>query len=133
MNESYLLDSSILIQAFFKRDPKAIKSLSILRSEGKIYIASLVFAEIGTGLTDSQAKIVLPLLEELGEVIAINYSHALRAGSILRKYRDNGISFADGLIAGVAIIENLTLVSLDKNFMIIKELKTWIKKKVQEE
>lgn len=67
MNDSYLLDASILIQAFSKQDPKAIKHLKNIREKGKIYIPSIVIAEIGTGLTEGQSKIMVPLLSDLGD------------------------------------------------------------------
>lgn len=122
MQSRYIIDASILIRAFSKNDTTALKTIEEIRTQGILIIPSIVFVELRIGLTEKQAQIFLPTLEELGEVISINYDHALKAGELLRKYKDNGISFTDGILAAIAIIENAELVSFDRDFKVIKEL-----------
>ena len=118
----YILDSSILIKAFSKNDRDILLLLNKLKDKSEILIPSIVFTELRVGMTDAQASSLLPVLQEAGEVVSVNLHHSLKAGQLLRKYKDNGISLVDSLIAAISIVESASLISLDNDFSVIKEL-----------
>ena len=126
----YLLDTNILID-FFRNEPKAVKLIAKIAQEGFV-ISVITLAEylVGAYKSTSPEKNIqnfenflnsndIPVIE-IDQNIA--YSYAQNMSTLEQKGQK--ISGFDMLIAATAISTKLVLISGDKAFERIKELKT---------
>ena len=114
----YLLDSNILI--YYLDGHKEVGSF-VDQIQGKAFISGVSVTELlaKPGLKKDQVELIEAFLEQFS-VLDIDEKLAKEAASIKRKY---GLSFPDALLAASAKIFDLYLVSKDKVFTKIVELK----------
>ncbi len=126
----YLLDTNILID-FFRNEPKAVKLITKIAQEGFV-ISVITLAEylVGAYKSNNPEKNIQNFENFLNSndisVIEIDsniaYTYAQNMSTLEQKGRK--ISGFDMLIAASAISKKLILVSGDRAFIRIKELKT---------
>jgi predicted nucleic acid-binding protein len=115
MNPS-LLDTDILSE-FFRGNPKVVENVDdYLQEFGVINFSIITYYEILSGLLYKDAKKQLSRFEAFAEqnnVIPLTLPMAKTAAEIQAELRKNGaeIGHTDTLIAGIAIISNLQLVT----------------------
>ena len=122
-----MLDTDILSE-FLRGNPKVITKVDEhLQEYGFISISIITYYEILNGLLYKDAKKQLKKFEDfvsLNKVITLTLPMAKTAATIQAELRKKGteIGHADTLIAGIAITEQLTLVTADKGFKRVKDL-----------
>ncbi|MCG2695811.1 PIN domain-containing protein [Candidatus Parcubacteria bacterium] len=124
--QKYLIDSAIIIDCLRQDKPvlEFIKSLTS-RKETAFLISSITTAELFSGKS-AQNKRTQKILSDLlsaFEEIAVDRDIAILAGKFRCKYQS---SLSDAIIASTAYFNKATLISRDKIFLKIKEIKTKI-------
>lgn len=116
-----VLDTNILI-AYLNGDERVIQQLIVWRdSEEPLYISPIVRAEILSYPAVSQADIarIRAFLQQFS-ALALDDDLAEAAAFIRRVYR---LALPDALIAASALTQGVPLITRDKQFSKIKELK----------
>ena len=119
-----LLDTSILIEMFRKRDKTDTFFYQISKENNDFAISILTHYEIFRGSNSLQDIFWTNFLKNI-EVIPFDLNTSYEASRIykLLKPQDKMIDFADLLIASTAIAHNLSLVTLNlKHFRKIPDL-----------
>jgi len=125
---SLILDTSILI-GIEKENTTILEKLSKLKSthQGPIYISFITLFEFYYGLEKMSSENKLKYIEFIMNFTTINTTDetAILLSSLKYKYTKKGKqkSMSDLIIASQAIEHNLTLITLDKDFEDISELK----------
>jgi predicted nucleic acid-binding protein len=122
MTSKYLFDTSTIIRALQKQDKDIQKLIRKLSLETSIAISVLTITEIRAGLKGKQINPLVQMITIAFNMEEVSYSIAEKAGEILSKYPNNGISIGDAVIAATAILKEYTLITDDRNFKVIKEL-----------
>lgn len=129
-----LIDTDILSE-FFKGNPKSIRKFgAYLEHFGIINISIITYYEILNGLLYKDAKKQLVKFEEfvqLSNVLPLTMKSVKISAQIQADLRKQGneIGHTDTLIAGIAIAENLQLITNNANhFKRVKklEISNWI-------
>ena len=119
-----LLDSSVLIELFRKKDKKKTLFYSISQSYSDLCISSITYYEVGIGNRKSHFDYWKKLSDKLS-VIPFDKACSITAISIYTdlKSTNNMIDFADILIGATALTHNIPIATLNiKHFQRIKEL-----------
>ena len=119
-----LLDSSILIELFRKKDKKNTIFYELSQSEDDLCISSITYYEIGIGNRKSHFEYWEKLTERL-TVIPFDKACSKTAVDIYLDLlkKNKMIDFADLLIGATALTHNIPLVTLNiKHFERIKKL-----------
>lgn len=126
MKQKILLDTDVLVD-FFHNQKYAKDLLSKFLLKGNLYISILSVAELRTGFTSEQAKLLLPKLYKTVSIVNLSLKIAEMAGKFRFEYRSQGISLptVDTLIAATAIVEDYQLVTRNKKDFLMKELKLY--------
>lgn len=120
----YLLDSNIVI--YFLQQRQAIVNM-LFSLEGEIFISSITRFEVEVGANKESIS-----LAELGKVLdtfhelPFDSKVAKNAVSIFKYLGGKRHMFKDTMIAATAITHNLTLITADKDFANITDLKVRI-------
>lgn len=122
MTEKYLFDTSWIINAFQKQSADSQKLILDLSLNAEIAISAISITEIRVGLKGKQIGYTLPKIQSAFKLEPVNYEIAEKAGELLGKYRDNGISLGDTIIAATAVVNEYTLITNDRDFSVLKEL-----------
>jgi predicted nucleic acid-binding protein len=119
-----LLDSSILIELFRKKDKEKTLFYSLAKNYKTLCISSITYYEIGIGNRNSHAAYweklsenlrILPLDKECSDNAVSIYLDLLKANKM--------IDLADILIGATALTHNLPIATLnEKHFIRIKGL-----------
>lgn len=115
-----LVDTNIII-ACLNAEPKAVYALSEWKQTGRLLlISSLTIAETLAfpGLTDEDMTKAKAFLANF---ISIPFDDAI-AGITARRRRDYALAIPDAGIAATAIIQNVPLITRDRQFQKIKEI-----------
>lgn len=115
----YLLDSGILIR-HLRGKPEAVNLLRALGRQERLAISAVTRLELHAGLVESERFRTQKLVSRL-VTFAIDAETADRAGDWIRQSRQQGkmLSVPDAIIAATALLQNLTLVTLNpKDFAV---------------
>jgi tRNA(fMet)-specific endonuclease VapC len=124
-NEKLLIDTSILIDYFRRKDKEKSRLINHFRRFQKIYISSITEFEIYNGATDSHKEFWDKMLTR---IIVLDFDslaarEAARIVSELKPKRKS-IDKPDLFIAAIAIVNDLTFDTLNvKHFVHIDRLK----------
>ena len=126
MKQRILLDTDILVD-FFHNQKYAKDLLTEVLLKGSLYISILSVAELRTGFTSQQAKLLLPKLYKTVVIVNLSLEIAELAGKFRSEYRSQGISLptVDTLIAATAIVEDCQLVTRNKKDYPMRNLKLY--------
>ena len=119
-----LLDSSVLIELFRKKDKKKTLFYSIYQSYTDLCISSITYYEVGIGNRKSHFDYWKKLSDKL-TVMPFDKACSITAISIYTdlKSTNNMIDFADILIGATALTHNIPIATLNiKHFQRIKKL-----------
>ena len=119
-----LLDSSAIVEILRGTD----KGQAILsKIEDDVFLSPFSIYEVVLGLKQNESLLLERLLTTT-RLINFDMRSSLVAVQIMKKLTDKGqkINIIDIFIASIALSNNLTLVSLDKDFAKIDNLKTLI-------
>jgi len=119
-----LLDSSVLIELFRKKDKKKTLFYNISQSYSELCISSITYYEVGIGNRKSHFDYWKKLSDKLS-VIPFDKACSITAISIYTdlKSTNNMIDFADILIGATALTHNIPIATLNtKHFQRIKKL-----------
>jgi predicted nucleic acid-binding protein len=110
---SHLLDTNILIRRL-RNDQAAATLLNSLEQSSGIYISVVTRTEILAGMRPQQEERTLALLDSL-IAFPVDDLVADQAGRWIYRYARRGIhlSVPDALIAATALLEELTLVTMN--------------------
>ena len=124
MTKKILLDTDILVD-FFHNQKYAKDLLSKFLLKENLYISILSVAELRTGFTSEQAKLLLPQLYKTVVIANLSLEIAELAGKFRFEYRSQGISLStvDSLIAATAVIRNYKLATRNKKHYPMSQLK----------
>ncbi|MCF8370376.1 MAG: type II toxin-antitoxin system VapC family toxin [Bacteroidales bacterium] len=120
-----LLDTSILIDFFRKKNKRNSTFYSLSTKYSKFAVSTITRFEIYAGQTDSQDIFWIDFYKRI-EILDFDDNCALKAGEIVKQLRrDNKmIEISDVLIASTAIANNLQVATLNiKHFNRIENLK----------
>lgn len=117
----FLLDSSIILEII--NDTEKSKEI-IPKLKGGLFTTPFSIYEIFLGLKQDELFILEKLLNTL-KVISFDTNASLISVQIMKKLTNKGekINLVDIFISSIAISNNYTLVSLDKDFKNINNLK----------
>lgn len=123
----YLLDTCTVSYIIKNSYPKLRENLSN-NFESDLAISTITQGELIHGLKKNRSKKLEQALTnffELVHILPFDSSCAFKYGKMRANYERKGISLGalDGLIAAHAITENRTLITKDKAFGFINELK----------
>ena len=119
-----LLDSSAIVEIIRGTD----KGQDILsKIEGDTFLSPFSIYEVVLGLKQKESLLLEKLLTTT-RLINFDVGSSLAAVQIMKELTEKGqkINIIDIFIASIAISNNLTLVSLDKDFTKVDNLKTLI-------
>lgn len=118
----YLIDTSIIIDYLRGHRPTVRWLKELLSNNHQLYLSVLTQAELYAGLSSRKYEFrqALASLTVSFKKIPIDEDTAVRAGYLKRDY---GVTLFDAVIAATAINNRLTLITRDKDFSRIKELK----------
>lgn len=131
-NEGVLPDTCAWIDYFRSRSSSGLgQIIEHILFEESVYICGPVIFELVQGIkSSSEKRTILQAIEGLNQ-IDISNDLWLKAGDLSAKLRKKGITipFSD-LIIGIAAIENnLSVLTVDKHFEKIPDLKLYLKQK----
>lgn len=118
----HLLDTNILIRRL-RNDQPAANLLNSLEQSSNIYISVVTRTEILAGMRPRQEEQTLALLNSL-IAFPVDDLVADQAGRWIYQYAHRGInlSLPDALIAATALLEELTLVTMNAKHFPMPEL-----------
>ena len=119
-----LLDSSAIVEIL--RGTNKWKEI-LDKLDGEVFVSPFSIYEIFLGLKQSE-NILLERLINTSQILNFDVGSALSSVHVMETLTKKGqkINIIDIFIASIAISNNLTLVSLDKDFTKIDNLKTLI-------
>ena len=125
---NYLLDTSVLIAIRKRKSAKQEISAAIDLDKSSLHITLLSFAEYYYGAFASPSESKEDCLRFLNgyEHLSLAKGGAMLHAELRHKYKKNGLTFGDIdlLNACIAIDNNMSLITADKSFRRIEELKT---------
>lgn len=118
----FILDSSAIIELL--KDNERGKKILAKIGEENIATTSIIVHELFSG-ADEKNKFIIKNILSRGKVFDFSYEDAEISGKIERFLSDKGelINKLDILIAGTCMRENAILVTFDKDFKKIPDLK----------
>lgn len=124
-----LLDSATLIWWVLDNGRISVAADRAIRSAERIAVSSVTAMELATKLRIGKLPQVQPLVEafparclaEGFELLPLRHEHALLGGTIPGEHRDP----FDRMLAGQAIVENLTIISPDTAFDALGARRLW--------
>ena len=124
-----LLDSATLIWWVLDNGRLSLAAGVAIRSANRVVVSSVTAMELATKLRVGKLPQVQPLVDSFEErcqadgfeLLPLHHRHALRGGMIPCEHRDP----FDRMLAGQAIIEDLTLVSPDTAFDALGARRLW--------
>ena len=118
----FCLDTSVIIEMFSSTD-KGVKILSEL-GESRYCLSSIAVYELYLGIKESERERLKVLIRKV-EIISFGGDSALIAANVEKELSKKGkkINERDVLIAGICLANNLTIVSCDKDFLKVPDLK----------
>ena len=112
MDGTILLDSNILID-YLRNRTEAIEYLEHLTAVPKV--SAITIAELYAGVREGSERQILDEIAKDLVVIAITSEIAIKGGLFRRDYlRSHRLELADAIIAATSVVENATLVTLNK-------------------
>ena len=119
-----LVDTSAWIEALRGRDARLTEIVDRLLDEERVVFCGIIEMELLHGLRKSEAEGCLALFEVL-PYIEVDRQEWRRGGELLAGMRSRGsaIPATDALIAALCLRHELTLLTLDKHFNNIPQLK----------
>jgi len=122
-----LVDTSVWIEYFQRRDELIEKQLDGLLRSGEVATAGLILAELRRGCrTHNQVRLMMDAMEPLFYLESDRTSW-LKAGEIAAEASARGfkLEVGDCLLAAVALREGVSLFTLDRDFSRIPGLKLY--------
>ncbi|MCT4493078.1 type II toxin-antitoxin system VapC family toxin [Bosea minatitlanensis] len=124
-----LLDSATLIWWVLDSGRLSVAAKHAIRSAPRILVSSVTAMELATKLRIGKLPQVKPLVEAFAaqcsaegfELLALRHEHALVGGTIPGEHRDP----FDRMLAGQAIVEDLTIMSPDLAFDALGARRLW--------
>lgn len=116
----YVLDSNALIE-IAKETAQGKRALSLM---GKTPAAttSISVQEVLVGVSEKEVAVYESMFEGF-QILSHDAAAARIAAKIQRKLKGNALSTADAMIAGICISQGAMLVTFDKAFQRVSELK----------
>jgi predicted nucleic acid-binding protein len=123
---TYLLDTSIIIDALNGKHRRALLLKELLQQGHLLACCSINVTEVYAGLREHEETRTWELLESL-QYFAIDWPVARMAGLLKRDYSRKGVTLAttDVTIAAVAIHHQLTLITDNLKHYPMKELRRY--------
>ncbi len=115
-----LVDTSIWI-SFFKGDESA-KILFPLLDSNQVCVNDLILSELIPSLKHRRENQIIDMLESIEKIeLKIVWSQVIEMQVLILKNGTNKVGIPDLIIAQNAIQNDLSIVSLDKHFQLMKE------------
>lgn len=122
---SILFDTSVLIDHLRNYRPSTEFLETVINSGSQAMISTITEMELfaGKSMQEKATQEKIASLLELFEIIPVSSEVARHAGVLLRQYRRQGLTPADALIAGTALLYEASLITRNtKHFKMIKGL-----------
>lgn len=121
---SVLVDTSAWVEAFRGKDAEIKGMVDSLLDSDRVVLCGVIELELIHGLKDKERREIIPLLDVLPFLEAERQDWRA-SGELLAALRSRGktIPATDGLIATLCLRHKLTLLTLDKHFEGIPNLK----------
>lgn len=121
---SVLVDTSVWVDYFRKGESPASLLLDLLLNEKKVVLCGIVEMELLQGMRPTEKE---PLSELLTALPCVETERAdfQQAGELLRDLRSKGVQIpvTDGIIAALCGRHSLSLLTLDKHFEHVPDIK----------
>jgi len=113
----YLPDSGLVIR-HLRNDAQAVALLRELGRRSRLSVSTITHLEVYAGMKAHEQYATRKLLSRFTACV-VTEDVAQRAGEYLRDYGASGLSIPDAVIAATAVLESMTLVTLNpKHFQI---------------
>jgi predicted nucleic acid-binding protein len=113
----YLLDSGLVLR-HLRNDAQAVALLRELGRRSRLSVSTITHLEVYAGMKPHEQYATRKLLSRFTACV-VTEDVAQRAGEYLRDYGASGLSIPDAVIAATAVLESMTLVTLNpKHFQI---------------
>jgi predicted nucleic acid-binding protein len=113
----YLLDSGLVIR-HLRNDAQAVALLRQLGRRSRLGVSTVTHTEVFAGMKPQEQYVTRKLLSRFVAYV-VTEDIAQRAGEYLRDCGASGLSIPDAIIAATAVLNALTLVTLNpKHFQI---------------
>jgi len=111
-----LVDTSVLIDYFRKRNKRKSFLWNLSKSDDVLYVSVIAEFEFYCGCKNEQRKNEAKEFFDLFTKIIFTSKHSIRAGEIYNELRSKNqlIDIVDILLAGVASQESMTIATLNK-------------------
>ena len=118
----YLIDTSLIIDYLRDHRPTVRLLKELLSNNNQLYLSVLTQAELYAGLSSRKYEFrhALASLTVSFKKILLDEDTAVKAGYLKRDY---DVTLFDAIIAATALNNRVTLITRDKDFNRIKELK----------
>jgi predicted nucleic acid-binding protein len=119
-----IIDTSAWIEAFRGRDPRLREAVDSLLDQGRVVLCGLVELELLQGFRADERTLFASLFEAL-PYAEVDRQDWRAAGFLLAGLRARGITIpaTDALIAALCLRHDLLLLTLDKHFDQIPQLR----------
>jgi len=128
MNRSRILPDTCAWIDFFKGTPSALARLldEALRGDAAVFVCGPVIYELIQGVRSEKEETILLSAVEGLERPEMTETTWVRAGRLSASLRKKGVTlpYSDILIAAIALENDLTILTVDKHFAQIPDLKT---------
>ena len=124
MKDRVLVDTSAWIAYFRQGEGKLCDSIDILLDNNLVVICGIIEMELLQGVRDKERKLIKDLFSAL-PYVALQRDDFIRSGERLNSLRIKGITIpsTDALIGILCIRYNLSLLTLDKHFDFLTDIK----------
>lgn len=124
-----LLDSATLIWWVYDTRRMSAAAVQAVKAADRVFVSSVSAMELATKLRIGKLPQVRPLVEDFAEhcaldsfeLLPLRHEHSICGGSVPGDHRDP----FDRMLAGQAIVENLTIVSPDLAFDALGARRIW--------
>lgn len=126
IKDGVVIDTSVLI-SFFRGNSKFADILTTLLKNNKALVTGLIIAELLQGIKNpKEEQKILSVIDAI-PVVELTTDLWIKAGQISSSLRRKGISLplTDVAIAVIALEYNLSILTLDKHFEKIEQVKIY--------